>query len=61
MPEKVHNRTYLKYEDLTQDKQQVNANFRLFIDLNKKMFDRVQLQIFNALASKTGPFKQACK
>ena len=35
MPEKVQNHAYLKYEDLTQDKQQVNANFRLFIDLEK--------------------------
>ncbi len=41
MPEKVQNRAYLKYEDLTQDKQQVNANFRLFIDQNKKTVDRV--------------------
>ena len=40
MSEKLHHLAYLKYEDLTQDKQQVNANFRGFIKLTERPYGR---------------------
>ena len=44
MTEKVLNRAYLKYEDLTQDKQQVNAIFRVIINMNEKTICRASLR-----------------
>jgi len=39
IPEKPQNPAYLKYEHLTQDKQQVNANFSVFLKLTGEPYE----------------------